>query len=410
MKKKITSMACRIAAASIIAFALTACDESSSSPDYNETNSSAIENNNLSSTGNDDILSSSDVPPTSSNDAPTSSEAKQDPPTSSDTPTSSNGAPASSETAPESSSAVTPTSSSAIASSASKKEQCIDMDQMCPPCDNSKDGPGCPVTNDPCNQCEKEGQQVKGCTDGLTYVCSERLWKPVNSEPVCKHITDYDGMTANGNCNSSTDVDIVTDCVTGEEYRCAANYWTRVNVCAPGSDCDGDGIPDGIALPDNAPCDTAGATMVVYSRAYFCQDGKWVYAPAPNRITENATDVSAMGRGGPAVSPRVVKVKSASGSVTFRDDGVLVDDRCTFNGLKAELSGDTLYATILYPGCTTTGGFMGVITFTLSNDFANAKYIKYSDRDNVKPVSEETELLPCGNTSSCVKCGDGLAC
>ena len=406
MKKKITSMACGIAAASIIAFALTACDESSSSPDYNETNSSAIENTNLSSTGNDDILSSSDVPPTSSNDAPTSSEAKQDPPTSSDTPTSSNGAPASSETAPESSSAVTPTSSSAIASSASKKEQCIDMDQMCPPCN----GPMCPVTNDPCNQCDEEGQVADGCTAGVTYVCRERLWRQVKSEPNCVHISDVDGMTANGNCNSSTDVDIVTDCVTGEEYRCAANYWTRVNVCPPGSDCDGDGIPDGIALPDNAPCDTAGATMVVYSRAYFCQDGKWVYAPAPNRITENATDVSAMGRGGPAVSPRVVKVKSASGSVTFRDDGVLVDDGCTFNGLNAELRGDTLFATILYPGCTTNGGFMGVITFTLGIDFADVKYIKYSDRDNVKPVSEETELLPCGNTSSCVECREGTTC
>ena len=406
MKKKITSMACGIAAASIIAFALTACDDSSSSPDYNETNSSAIENTNLSSADNDDILSSSDVPPTSSNDAPTSSEAKQDPPTSSDTPTSSNGAPASSETAPESSSAVTPTSSSAIASSASKKEQCIDMDQMCPPCN----GPNCPVTNVPCNQCDEEGQVADGCTAGVTYVCRERLWRQVKSEPNCVHISDVDGMTANGNCNSSTDVDIVTDCVTGEEYRCAANYWTRVNVCAPGSDCDDDGIPDGIALPDNAPCDTAGATMVVYSRAYFCQDGKWVYAPAPNRITENATDVSAMGRGGPAVSPRVVKVKSASGSVTFRDDGVLVDDRCTFNGLKAELSGDTLYATIQYPGCTTTGGFMGVITFTLGIDFAGVKHIKYSDRDNVKPVSEETELLPCGNTSSCVECREGTTC
>ena len=406
MKKKITSMACGIAAASIIAFALTACDESSSSPDYNETNSSAIENTNLSSTGNDDILSSSDVPPTSSNDAPTSSEAKQDPPTSSDTPTSSNGAPASSETAPESSSAVTPTSSSAIASSASKKEQCIDMDQMCPPCN----GPMCPVTNDPCNQCDEEGQVADGCTAGVTYVCRERLWRQVKSEPNCVHISDVDGMTANGNCNSSTDVDIVTDCVTGEEYRCAANYWTRVNVCPPGSDCDGDGIPDGIALPDNAPCDTAGATMVVYSRAYFCQDGKWVYAPAPNRITENATDVSAMGRGGPAVSPRVVKVKSASGSVTFRDDGVLVDDGCTFNGLNAELRGDTLFATILYPGCTTNGGFMGVITFTLGIDFADVKHIKYSDRDNVKPVSEETELLPCGNTSSCVECREGTTC
>lgn len=406
MKKKITSMACGIAAASIIAFALTACDESSSSPDYNETNSSAIENNNLSSTGNDDILSSSDVPPTSSNDAPTSSEAKQDPPTSSDTPTSSSGAPASSETAPESSSAVTPTSSSAIASSASKKEQCIDMDQMCPPCN----GPNCPVTNDPCNQCEEEGQVADGCTAGVTYVCRERLWRQVKSEPNCVHISDVDGMTANGNCNSSTDVDIVTDCVTGEEYRCAANYWTRVNVCAPGSDCDGDGIPDGIALPDNAPCDTAGATMVVYSRAYFCQDGKWVYAPAPNRITENATDVSAMGRGGPAVSPRVVKVKSASGPVTFRDDGVLVDDRCTFNGLKAELSGDTLYATIQYPGCTTTGGFMDAITFTLSDKFADVNYIKYDDNKYFHSIYEVDELLPCGNTTSCAECREGTTC
>ena len=405
MKKKITSMACGIAAASIFAIALCACDDSSSSPDYNETNSSAIEKDNPNSSGNDDTLSSSDVPPTSSNSAPTSSNTT----TSSDTPSSSNDTPASSETVPESSSAITP-ASSANALSSSSNEMCIDMKRMCPPCDNSKDGPGCPVTNDPCNQCEEEGQQVKGCTDGLTYVCSERLWKPVNSEPICKHITDYDGMTQNGNCNSDTDFDIVTDCVTGEEYRCALNYWTRVNVCAPGSDCDGDGIPDGIAMPDNTPCDTAGAFMEFYSRTYICQDGKWVYAPAPNRITENATDVSAMGRGGPAVSPRVVKVKSASGSVTFRDDGVLVDDRCTFNGLKAELSGDTLYATILYPGCTTNGGHMGVITFTLSNDFANAKYIKYDNNDNIYEIFETNELLPCGNTSSCVKCGDGLAC
>ena len=435
MKKKITSMACGIAAASIFAFALTACDDSSSSPDYNETNSSAIENTDPGSSSGD-ILSSSDVPPTSSNDAPTSSEAKQDPPTSSDTPTSSNGAPASSETAPESSSAVTPTSSSAIASSASKKEQCIDMDQMCPPCN----GPMCPVTNDPCNQCDEEGQVADGCTAGVTYVCRERLWRQVKSEPNCVHISDVDGMTANGNCNSSTDVDIVTDCVTGEEYRCAANYWTRVNVCPPGSDCDGDGIPDGIRRPDLEPCNTAGSTLEFYNRYFVCNDGawnridkqaceengstkvvvdfgfqcvsgKWEYLPPPiTYINENATDVSAMGRGGPAVAPRVVKVQSASGSVTFRDDGVLVDDGCTFNGLNAELRGDTLFATILYPGCTTNGGFMGVITFTLGIDFAGVKHIKYSDRDNVKPVSEETELLPCGNTSSCVECRKGTTC
>ena len=436
MKKKITSMACGIAAASIIAFALTACDDSSSSPDYNETNSSAIENNNPSSAGNEDILSS--------NDAPTSSEAKQDPPTSSDTPASSNNTPASSESAPESSAAIAPesssaaepTSSAAIASSASKKEQCIDMDQMCPPCD----GPNCPVTNVPCNQCDEEGQVADGCKAGVTYVCRERLWTQIKSEPNCVRISDVDGMTANGNCNSSTDVDIVTDCATGEEYRCAANYWTRVNVCDPGSDCDGDGIPDGIRRLDLEPCNTAGSTLEFYNRYFVCNDGawnridkqaceengstkvvgdfgfqcvsgKWEYLPPPiTYINENATDVSAMGRGGPAVAPRVVKVQSASGSVTFRDDGVLVDDGCTFNGLNAELRGDTLFATILYPGCTTNSGFMGVITFTLGIDFAGVKHIKYSDRDNVKPVSEETELLPCGNTSSCVECREGTTC
>jgi hypothetical protein len=48
---------------------------------------------------------------------------------------------------------------------------------------------------------------------------------------------------------------------------------------------------------------------------------------------------------------------------------------------------------------------MGVITFTLGIDFADVKYIKYSDRDNVKPVFEVNELLPCGNTSSCNTCG-----
>ena len=95
-------MSCGVATASLFAIALSACgDDSSSSPDYNETNSSAIEQTDLSSAGNDDILSSSDVPPTSSNASPTSS----------------NVAPASSETTPESSSATQPTSSAAIESS-----------------------------------------------------------------------------------------------------------------------------------------------------------------------------------------------------------------------------------------------------------------------------------------------------
>ena len=102
MKIKMSRMSCGVATASLFAIALSACgDDSSSSPDYNETNSSAIENTDLSSSSNDDILSSSDAKPASSSVSPTSS----------------NVAPASSETTPESSSATQPTSSAAIESS-----------------------------------------------------------------------------------------------------------------------------------------------------------------------------------------------------------------------------------------------------------------------------------------------------
>ena len=102
MMNKISRTFCGVTTALLFTLSLSACgDDSSSSPDYNETNSSAIEQTDLSSAGNDDILSSSDVPPTSSTASPTSS----------------NVAPASSETTPESSSATQPTSSAAIESS-----------------------------------------------------------------------------------------------------------------------------------------------------------------------------------------------------------------------------------------------------------------------------------------------------
>jgi len=381
MKTKFINTACGLAAASIFALALTACDESSpSAPTGGDTNSSAIESTDASSSSNGDVppMSSADVPPESS-ETPASS-ANEPASSGIDTPASS-----SSEVLPTSSTIVEVSSSSEIASSSSISfEKCIDMDQMCPPCD----GPSCPVTNVACNACTTEGATAPNCKGGLGYVCSDGLWKQIMGEPICD----------------------------------------------PGDDCDGDGIPDGIYRPDLEPCNTEESTLKFYNRYFVCNDGawnridkqaceengstkvvgdfgfqcvsgKWEYLPPPiTYINENATDVSAMNRGGPAVSPRVVKVQSASGSVTFRDDGVLVDDGCTFNGLNAELRGDTLFATILYPGCTTNGGFMGVITFTLGIDFADVKYIKYSDRDNVKPVFEVDELLPCGNTSSCNTC------
>lgn len=404
MKTKMLKPACGIASVALAAFIFAACDsDSPSASTGGDEKSSAIESTDASSSSN------GDVPPESSN-----------------------GEPASSETVPESSSDIAENSSS---SSLLQKQceafmpecgyteeelckmgytqycfagKCIDMDQMCPPCE----GDLCPVTNEACNHCDVEGAVVLDCKGGPDYVCSDRLWTQI--KPTCEHITDFDGMSAEGNCVGRNG-EVATDCVTGEDYRCVANYWTRANACPPGSDCNGDGIPDGIRRPDLEPCDT-DTLLEFYGRAYQCVNNKWVYLPPPTTyINEKATDVSAMLRGGPAVAPRVVKVESASGSVTFRDDGVLVDDRCTFDGLNAELRGDTLVAAILYPGCTTTGGSMGVITFTLGGSFADVKYIKYSDETKTKPVYEAEELLPCGNTSSCNTCsgdrdGDVAGC
>ena len=375
MKTKFTNIVCGLTTASIFALALTACDDNSLiAPTNGDMNSSTIESSDMSSSSN------GEVPPESSNGTPTSSE----------TPASSANEPASSGNDVSSSSTIIEVSSSSkIASSSSLTlEACIDMDQMCPLCVKIDGEPACPVTNEACNACTTEGATAKSCKGGLGYVCSDGLWKQIMGD----------------------------------------------SICDPGDDCDGDGIPDGIYRPDLEPCNTEESTLEFYNRYFVCNDGawnridkqacdengstkvvgdfgfqcvsgKWEYLPPPiTYINENATDVSAMGRGGPAVTPRVVKVQSASGSVTFRDDGVLVDDRCIFNGLVAELRGDTLFATILYPGCTTTGGHMGVITFTLGIDFADVKYIKYEGKNKAQPVNEADELLPCGNTSSCNTC------
>ena len=372
MKRKLLKSTCSIAAVALAAFMFAACDEDSpSAPVGGDEKSSAVESSDAKSSGNEEPASSETVPESSSGDAESSS------------------------SLPEtlSSSSLEERSSSSIF------KACIDMNRMCPPCA----GDLCPVTIVACNHCSEEGAVAPDCKGGPDYVCSNRLWTQIKS--TCEHITDFDGMSAEGNCVGRNG-EVVTDCVTEQQFKCVENFWKAKDIaCPPGSDCNGDGIPDGIRRPDLEPCDT-DTLLEFYGRAYQCIENKWVYLPAPGeKIVETASDVSAMYRGGPAVSPRVVKVENASGTITFRDDGVLVDDRCTFNGLNAELRGDTLFATILYPGCTTTGGSMGVITFTLGGSFADVKYIKYSDESKTKPVFEAEELLPCGNTSSCNTCG-----
>ena len=359
MNKKITSMACGIAAASIIAFAFTACGDDSSSVSPATDTSSVQEP--LSSGSDTPASNGGNTPTSSDSDAPASSGTNQDSPApnSIDTPTSSVNP--SADTVQNSNSDVPPTSSSDVV-----------------PASSSEVAPTSATTESSSSQKEPEN---------------------------CMHITDYDSMTANGNCDSATDVENVTDCVTGKAFRCAANYWVEIDICPPGSKCNKDTI-------SGTPCDRNGETLVTEDDVYQCNNGVWLYLPPPmgEKIVEEATNVKSSYRGGPAVAPSVVKVKNADGTATFQDDGVLIDDACTTNGLKALLSNDTLYATFTYPGCTTTGGFMGVITFTLSDEFVNAKYIKYDNNKNVREIHEVEELNDCGNNASCTPCGEGLTC
>ncbi len=166
---------------------------------------------------------------------------------------------------------------------------------------------------------------------------------------------------------------------------------------------------EGLSSSDETVASSSSETPNSSSNVEICPPGN-LPVPVPDKIVEEATDVSAMHRGGPAVAPRVVKVLNSDGSVTFRHDDVPVNDDCIFNGVKAELSNDTLYATLQYPGCSETGGSMGVVTFTLSKAFVGAKYIKYEDGRYVHEIYETDNLLPCGNTSSCQTCAEGLDC
>lgn len=228
----------------------------------------------------------------------------------------------------------------------------------------------------------------------------------------CQHISDYDGMTANGNCDSKTDTSIVIDCVTGEEMKCVDNYWTRANACAPGSDCDGDGIPDGVRRIDLEPCDT-DTLLYFYGRSYQCIENKWVYLPppGPDSTYSQARNVSVLPRQGMAVTPRVVIVKNADGTVSIRDDGYYVTNNFVIKDVYTELSGDTIIVDVIYPdGANLHSYQISALTFTVSKEYTNVKYLRYKDDDRVKPLFEEDELLPCASSSTCQECGEGLDC
>ena len=229
----------------------------------------------------------------------------------------------------------------------------------------------------------------------------------------CRHISDNEALKQGANCNSSTDTETVIDCVTGKEYICAANYWTLAEICAPGSDCDGDGIPDGIRRPDLEPCDT-DTLLYFYGRSYQCIENKWVYLPppGPDDNRSQARNASLQRREGPAVAPSAVMVKNEDNTITIRDDGYNASNNFVIEDVYTELSGDTIIVDVIYPDGANVSSFeIGVLTFTVSKVYANVKYVKYKNGErSVQTIREVTELLPCANNGSCQTCDPDKDC
>lgn len=228
----------------------------------------------------------------------------------------------------------------------------------------------------------------------------------------CRHISDNEALKQGANCNSSTDTETVIDCVTGKEYICAANYWTLAEICDPGSDCDGDGIPDGIYRPDLEPCDT-DTLLYFYERHFQCVDGKWQYLPPPDSsdTRAQARNATLSPRQGMAVTPRVVMARNEDGTISIRDDGYNASNNFVMEAVYTEISGDTIIVDVIYPDGANVSSFqIGALTFTVSKVYTNVKYLRYKDDDRVKEIQEVDELLPCASSSTCQECGEGLEC
>ena len=228
----------------------------------------------------------------------------------------------------------------------------------------------------------------------------------------CRHISDNEALKQGANCNSSTDTETVIDCVTGKEYICAANYWTLAEICDPGSDCDGDGIPDGIYRPDLEPCDT-DTLLYFYERHFQCVDGKWQYLPPPDSsdTRAQARNATLSPRQGMAVTPRVVMARNEDGTISIRDDGYYASNNFVMEAVYTEISGDTIIVDVIYPDGANVSSFqISALTFTVSKVYTNVKYLRYKDDDRVKEIQEVDELLPCASSSTCQECGEGLEC
>ena len=247
MNQKITRMLCGFAVTSLAAFAVVACDnESLSGPDFNSSNSSLAESSSsLTESSSSEVRLSSMCAALMPECGYTVEELCR----MGETHYCKNN---SSSSAKSSSSGVLPSSSSA---------------EVCANITTTKCMTGCDASVTP---------EMEDCETGVMFVCKNGTWytkfakdekyalkcddglssssviKPPSSSSAkvqsssskaletCKHISDYDGMTAQGNCVNQNGISAV-DCVTGDNYQCKNNNWEKVSClnikpdeCEPG--------------------------------------------------------------------------------------------------------------------------------------------------------------------------------
>ena len=287
MNHKITRMSCGVAVASLAVLALVACDnETLSGPNFNSTNSSIAESSSSVVESSSAVVSSSSeilVRPRCDALDPECGYTVEELCRMGETRFCKS----------SSSSLVEQSSSSVIALSSSSNEWCKHVtDVECEPCP-----PGEKCICHPCDP--NKDRESYDCATYTDLKCIDGEWQTPDEfcpngrwttscgnkefhEPVCcteemrgtcKHISDYDGMTAQGNCVNQNGSSAV-DCMTGDNYQCRNNYWEKVSClnikpdeCKPGMGGCGYRLCEPNGIKEIADCESG--------TIYYCNGEIW---------------------------------------------------------------------------------------------------------------------------------------
>ena len=297
MKKNHYVKAMSLAVMAATSFAVVACDNDAlSGPDYNgggDGKSSSVEQSGPQSSSSELVVSSSSDIPLSSQCAALLPECGYTVEQLCEFGVTNYCTSSSSSDKSMSSSSVVASSSSVRVSSSSVFETCKHVsDVVCEPCP--------PGEKCVCHPCELNMERKSNdCITGESLYCEDGEWKtPAEMcpngrwttscngvetyEPICctessfrtcKHISDYDGMTEQGNCVGQNGLTAV-DCETEANYECKDNYWKPVaclnikpSECKPGMGGCGYTLCQPKGIREIADCET--------SVKYYCDGEIW---------------------------------------------------------------------------------------------------------------------------------------